>query len=206
MYEKTFIISFGDEVLGKTNNWKDAYNYVLEGFGEKAININNFETFCQGKLNTWTYFSNPVIRIIDISKVNVLELIKETISEEEKENKTPRRIPKPVKPDKNTVTTPTRTRLITGKKTPLVDASKLPEGTKRKGLDGFKYIVKNKNGKNKWVKHSVATHSIPTNSNRKSPASKAKEYKDGTVMKGEDGNMWEVKKINSNTYKWIKRK
>lgn len=206
MLVKSFHVSFGDEVLGKTNNYEEAYKYILEGFGEKAINMNNYETFCQGKLNTWKYYSNPVIRIIDISKVNVLDLINQTLNEKENINKQTKKknLPKPVKPDKNSVTTPTRTRLKGDKKTPLMEASKFKEGTVRKGSDGNKYIVKNKNGNFKWVKYIKETHTIPTNSNRKSPLQKAKEYKEGTKMKGQDGNTWVVKKVNDHSYKWIK--
>ena len=54
------------------------------------------------------------------------------------------RIPKPVKVQKNTACTPTRTRLVTGKKTPPIPASQLAEGTIKIGNDGNAWINKKK--------------------------------------------------------------
>ena len=201
MCERVFVIAFGQEILGRTNSYEEAYSYITESFGEKAINVNNFNTFGQGAMDEWVYYDNPKIRVIDLGKdkIDPVKLL-EGIDEEDDTV----RVPKPVKPVKNIPTTPLRTRLITNKKTPPVDASKLKEGSIRKGADGTTWTNKKlKNGSFKWVKYYEETHE-GLDRKRKAPALRAKEYEEGTVMKGADGNEWIVKKVKGNVFKWVK--
>ena len=201
MCERVFVIAFGQEILGRTDNFEEAYSYIKESFGEKAINIENFNTFGQGAMDEWIYYDNPKIRIINLRKkiIDPLELLEEVEDSDEVV-----RIPKPIKPVKNIPTTPMRTRLITNKKSPPIDASKLKEGSVRKGEDGTSWTNKKlKNGKFKWVKYYEETHD-GLERKRKAPVLRAKEYKEGTVMKGSDGNDWIVKKVRENVFKWVK--
>ena len=39
---------------------------------------------------------------------------------------------------------------------------------------------------------------------RKAPMAKAKEFRVGTVMKGEDGKEWMVKKMKGDKFKWVR--
>lgn len=199
MCDRTFVIVFGDEILGKTDDYNQAYDYLIESFGEKAINLDNYNVYCQGLLEEWIYYDNPKVRIIDHSKKNIdpLQLI-ENIKEEVT------RIPKPVKVEKNLPTTPTRTRLVTNTKSPPVNASKLKEGTIKKGNDGSMWINKKfKNGSFKWVRYYEETHE-GLERKRKAPSHKAKEYKVGTIMTGVDGNQWIVKRVREGVFKWVK--
>lgn len=205
MIERVFVIAFGNEILGKTPTWDEAYIYLTKSFGEKAINIDNYNCFGQGKLDEWTYFDNPKIRIINLPKGEVeVEKILEDLDDNKSKNETIR-LPSPEKPIRCNVTTPTRTRLkVKNTKNPLADASKLKEGTIKKSSDGTKWIVKRmKNGGAKWTRYYEETHD-GLERKRKSPKLKAKEYEEGTVMDGEDGNRWIVKKVKDNTFKWVK--
>ena len=113
------------------------------------------------------------------------------------------RIPKPMKPVKNVATTPTRTRLVTGKKTPPIPASQIPEGTVKIGNDGNAWINKKKGGSYKWVRHYDETHD-GLERKRKAPKEKAREFKEGTIMRGEDGREWMVKKMRGGKFKWVR--
>ena len=200
MIERVFVIAFGNEILGKTETWDEAYIYLIKSFGEKAIAIENYNSFGQGKLDEWSYFDNPKIRIINLPKKELDPC--QVLEDVEEENSI--RVPNPVNPIKCKVTTPTRTRLIIGGKTPMADATKLKEGTVRKGNDGTLWTnKKSKTGKGKWVKYYEETHE-GLERKRKSPKLRAKEYDEGTVMEGNDGNKWIVKKVKDNVFKWVK--
>ena len=128
--------------------------------------------------------------------INVSEIIKGIEDE-------PKRIPKPSRPVVNKALTPTRTRLITGNKTPPIPASELPEGTVKRGNDGTNWINKKKGSGYKWVRYYEETHD-GLERKRKAPKRRAKEFKEGTVLKGEDGNDWMVKKIAGNRFRWVR--
>jgi len=123
-----------------------------------------------------------------------------------KNDETEKRFNVAVKKEKLIACTPTRTRLVTGKKTPPLKAASVKEGTVKKGQGGTLWISTIKNGKYKWVQYFEETHEGKERktTKRKAPSGKAKEFKEGTVMEGEDGNEWIVKKSKTGTFRWVK--
>ena len=105
-----YIVAKGKEILGQAESRQDALGYIQETYGEKSVKASNYEPRCQGQLEEWRHEDGDKIRVIMVCKetpslVNMLES-----ADVEREV----RIPKPMKPVKNTATTPTRTRLVTG--------------------------------------------------------------------------------------------
>ena len=194
-----FIVAKGKEILGQAESREDALGYIQETYGEDAIKAQNYEPRCQGQLEEWTQGEGDKIRVIMVCKENpsMIKMLEQADVEREV------RIPKPMKPVKNVATTPTRTRLVTGKKTPPIPASELPEGTIKRGNDGENWINKKKNGTHRWIRYIEETHD-GLERKRKAPNAKAREFKVGTVMTGEDGREWIVKKVKDKNFRWVR--
>lgn len=194
-----YIVAKGKEILGQAESREDAIGYIEETYGEASVKADRYEPRCQGQLEEWRQGEGDKIRVIMVCQKtpSMIDLLnKADVSREV-------RIPKPMKPVKNVATTPTRTRLVTGKKTPPIPASELPEGTVKRGNDGENWINKEKNGTFRWVRYIEETHD-GLERKRKAPNAKAKEFKEGTVMKGGDGRDWIVKKAKNNSYRWVR--
>ena len=199
MSKYLYVVAHGKEILGQTEERSDAIQYIKETYGDQTVRGDNYEPRCQGQLEEWIQDNGVRIRVIMINpeKFDLMRVLKEADVEREV------RIPKPSKPVKNVACTPTRTRLVTGKKTPPVPASGLPEGTIKKGNDGENWVNKKKNGTFRWVRYYEETHD-GLERKRKAPKQKAKEFKVGTVMTGEDGREWAVKKTKDNKFRWVR--
>jgi len=197
MSSHVFIVAYGKDILGQAETRDDAMEYLVENYGENTISPDNYYPKCQGMMEEWKCGEKSA-RIIMMrhDPINVSEIIKGIEDE-------PKRIPKPMRPVVNKALTPTRTRLITGNKTPPIPASELPEGTVKRGNDGTNWINKRKGAGYKWVRYYEETHD-GLERKRKAPKSRAREFKEGTVMKGEDGNDWMVKKIAGNRFRWVR--
>ncbi len=194
-----YIVAKGKEILGQAESRQDALGYIQETYGEESVKASNYEPRCQGQLEEWRHEDGDKIRVIMVCKetpslVNMLEA-----ADVEREV----RIPKPMKPVKNTATTPTRTRLVTGKKTPPIPASELPEGTIKRGNDGETWINKTKNGTYRWNRY-IEEKTDGLERKGKAPNAKAREIKVGTVMTGEDGREWIVKKVRDKNFRWVR--
>ena len=101
--------------------------------------------------------------------------------------------------------TPRRTTLKMKRKK---KASVMNAGDIKEGEDGNTYICKEKsNGTLYWTRYTQKTYQgVPVKkSTRKCPLKPAKEYKPGTTKKGEDGNLWTVKKMNNDSYRWVRK-
>jgi len=101
--------------------------------------------------------------------------------------------------------TPKRTNLKTKKKKRV---SVQKEGEIMEGEDGKLYISKKKtNGKMGWTRYTEKKYqgAPKKKSSRKCPKKPAKEFKENHTMKGEDGNIWKVKKIKNGTFRWVKQ-
>lgn len=199
MPETVFVIANGSEILGQIEDRKDGIEYLRENYSNDCFNCDNYYPKCQGLLEEFVQKENKKFRIIEIrsNNMDILPMIKKASVKEMK------RVPKPSKPEKNTACTPTRTRLITGKKTPPIPASQVKEGTVKRGNDGNTWISKKKGDGFKWIKYYEETHD-GLERKRKAPKGKAKEFKVGTVKTGEDGKKWIVKKVKDNKYKWVR--
>ena len=200
MSKIVFVVAQGSTILGQSESREDGIGYLRETYGEEKFNPENYFPKCQGMLDEFCYDDNEKkFRLIEVREGGVD--LKSLLEEASKRKIT--RIPKPVKPMKNTACTPTRTRLVTGKKTPPIPASRLPEGTVKVGNDGSTWINKRKGDTYRWVKYYEETHD-GLERKRKAPKAKAKEFKVGTIMKGEDGREWMVKKMKGDKFKWVR--
>ena len=196
--ETVFIVACGSEILGQTDNKEDAMEYLKETYGDNCLKCEGYQPKCQGLLEEWKG-DKQKLRIITIypGNMDIVKLL------EEADVKREVRIPKPAKPVKNIATTPTRTRLVTGKKTPPIPASEIPEGTIKLGNDGKQWINKKKGNGFKWVRYYEETHD-GLERKRKAPMQRAKQFKEGTIKKGEDGRDWLVKKVTGNKFRWVR--
>lgn len=200
MKDSVFVVAVGSDILGQSLSREDGIGYLKENYGEEKFTWENYHPKCQGLLEEFhTGEGEKKIRLIEVMEggVNLEKLLRQA-----SERKAVR-IPKPVKPEKNMPCTPTRTRLVTGKKTPPIPASQLPEGTVKLGNDGSTWINKKKGNDFKWVRYYEETHD-GLQRKRKAPRAKAKEFREGTVMKGEDQREWIVKKTNGGKFKWVR--
>ena len=196
--ESVFIVACGSEILGQTDKKEDAIEYLQETYGDDCVNCDKYEPRCQGLLEEWRGDQHK-LRIITINpgEFDMVKLLEHVDHKEEP------RIPKPIKPVRNTACTPTRTRLVTGKKTPPIPASGLPEGTIKLGNDGKQWINKKKGNTFKWIRYYEETHE-GLERKRKAPKERAKQFKEGTVKTGEDGRDWIVKKVKENKFRWVR--
>jgi hypothetical protein len=200
MTQLVFVVAHGSTILGQSETRDDGIGYLKETYGEEKFVPDNYFPKCQGLLEEFNYDDNEKkFRLIEV-RDNGIDL-KSLLHQASKKKIT--RIPKPSKPVRNEACTPMRTRLVTGKKTPPIPASRLPEGTVKLGNDGTTWINKKKGGSFKWVKYYEETHE-GLERKRKAPKDKAKEFKVGTVMKGEDGKEWMVKKMKGDKFKWVR--
>lgn len=200
MTDIIFVVAEGSNILGQAKTREDGIGYLKETYGDEKFTAENYFPKCQGLLDEFNYDDNSKkFRLIEVREkgVNLENLL------EESSKRRVTRIPKPVKVQKNTACTPTRTRLVTGKKTPPIPASQLVEGTIKIGNDGNAWINKKKGDGFKWVRHYDETHD-GLERKRKAPKAKAREFKVGTTMIGEDGKEWIVKKMKGNKFKWVR--
>ena len=195
-----FVVADGSSILGQSETRDDGIGYLMETYGEDKFVPENYFPKCQGMLDEFCYDENKKkFRLIEVRDGGI-DLMK--LLEEASKHKSIR-IPKPTKQVRNTACTPTRTRLVTGKKTPPIPASQIPEGTVKMGNDGNAWINKKKGDVYKWVRHYDETHD-GLERKRKAPKEKAREFKEGTVMNGEDGREWVVKKMKGGKFKWVR--
>ena len=103
-----YIVAKGKEILGQAESREDALGYIHETYGEESLKASNYEPRCQGQLEEWKYGDSEKIRVIMVCKEtpSITDMLETADVEREV------RIPKPMKPVKNTATTPTRTRLV----------------------------------------------------------------------------------------------
>ena len=195
-----FVVAEGSNILGQAKTREDGIGYLRETYGEEKFSANNYHPKCQGLLEEFDLGEGQKkFRLIEVRDkgVDLIELLRESSKQKII------RIPKPVKVQRNAACTPTRTRLVTGKKTPPIPASQLAEGTIKIGNDGNAWINKKKGDGFKWVRHYDETHD-GLERKRKAPKAKAREFRAGTTMMGEDGKEWIVKKMKGNKFKWVR--
>jgi len=200
-----FIVACGNEKIGEYETKEECIIFLKKSFGDRMIKPDNYHSSCQGMLEEWRNSDIPgfpVVRILELEakKSSITDLLK--VADKNKVEEV--RVPKPVKKVRITACTPTRTRLVTNKKTPPIPASEVEEGTIKEGNDSALYISKKlKDGSSRWTRYYEETHD-GLERKRKAPKGKAKEYKEGTVMKGEDGKKWRVKQVKKGVFKWVR--
>ena len=195
-----FVVAEGSNILGQAKTREDGIGYLRETYGEDKFNPENYFPKCQGLLEEFDHGEGQKkFRLIEVREgdIDLMSLLQESSKRKVV------RIPKPVKVQRNTACTPTRTRLVTGKKTPPIPASQIAEGTIKIGNDGNAWINKKKGDGFKWVRHYDETHD-GLERKRKAPKTKAREFRVGTTMMGEDGKEWIVKKMKGNKFKWVR--
>ena len=72
-----------------------------------------------------------------------------------------------------------------------------------KMLEEADWVNKKKNGTHRWIRYIEETHD-GLERKRKAPNAKAREFKVGTVMTGEDGREWIVKKVKDKNFRWVR--
>jgi hypothetical protein len=182
--------------IGKSISRQDAYEYIKEE-NEKILPYLEYKPVGVGEVDIW---QNPIIKI-EIRRqkntnVDILEVIKQhNISNNNSKQRAIVRFSKEINVTKVMPCTPRRTR-IKNKEDNLEEAveGKIIE------KNGKKYIsMKDKNGEVKWEIYREAKYS-----KRKSPIEPAKNYKEGTIKKGLDGNNWKVNKSTKGIKRWVK--
>jgi hypothetical protein len=192
--------------IGKSLSYREAIEYVQESYSH-ILPYLDWEPYLN--VDCWENGVNSIKIERHVREINLRSLIddyqkqsekymKESDSEEENEiidQEVRKRMPY----------TPKRTNLKT-KKNKRVSVKK--EGEIMEAEDGKMYISKKKtNGKIGWTRYVPKKYQgPPRKAIRKSPTKPAKEFPEGKVMKGEDGNMWKVKKIKNGTFRWVKDK
>ena len=91
------------------------------------------------------------------------------------------------------------------RQSPTVTATIFEKGTEKIGNDGNMYVVdKNKNGVLRWIKKTHTPAKIKTNSKqRPSPSDSANKFNLGTEKKGNDGQIYVVKKTSAGIKRWM---
>jgi len=187
--------------IGKSACRQDAYEYIQEEHGDimpfleyNPIGVGDIEIWENGllKLEIRKMYSSAI-------KVDVIKVLDSNIKNNKNLKGKIRFIEKNV--TKVMPCTPTRTRI---KK----DNGKMEKANEGKIIEknGKKYISKkDKNGNYKWNIYQEEKYSKTSTTKRKSPKLPAKDYKEGTVKKGLDGNNWIVKKLANGNKKWMKK-
>lgn len=104
--------------------------------------------------------------------------------------------------------TPQRTTLKMKRKKKV---SVMKIGEIKEGEDGKMYICKQKaSGKLYWTQYVQKTYQgVPVKGDgkktRKCPPKPAKEFKSGTVRKGEDGKLWLAKEMSNGNLRWVRK-
>ncbi len=81
---------------------------------------------------------------------------------------------------------------------PKASAKNFPLGTTRKGKDGNTWKVGRDANGHTWVRLPRSTIVLSRRKSRPSPSESATLFPLGTVLKGNDGNLWKI--IRTNTY------
>ena len=187
--------------IGKSACRDDAYEYIKEEHAD-IMPFLEYNPIGVGDIEIW---ENGLVKIeikklySPSNKINVVKVLESNIKNEKNEKNKVRFIEKNV--SKVMPCTPTRTRL----KKENGEMEKAKEG-KIMVKNGKKYISKkDKNGNYKWNIYHEEKYSKNNLNKRKSPKFPAKDYKEGTVKKGLDGNNWKVKILASGNKKWVKK-
>ena len=193
-----FDIYINNNRIGKSATRADAFGYIEEEHGE-LLPFLEYNPVGVGDVEIWEngLTKIEIRRILSPSaKIDVLKIL-------EKKIKQPQTVEKEreVNVTKVMPCTPRRTRIKNDKnKLEIAEEGKIIE------KNGKKYISKkDKKGNYKWNIYQEAKYEKTNTTKRKAPKSPAKDYKEGTVKKGLDGNNWIVKKLNSGAKKWIKK-
>jgi hypothetical protein len=191
--------------IGKSVSREDAYGYIKQEYSG-LLPFLEYDAYGVGDIEIW---KNGIIqleihrKINNKYKVDVIELL-----ENNKENKKSTKKEIKEKEEKEEIKeinvarvmpcTPRRTRIKNNK-----DVLEKAEENKIIEKDGKKYIAKN--GKWSIYRENNYSKKNSSTSKRKAPKSPAKNYKEGIVKKGEDGNNWIVKKQKNGNNKWFKK-
>ena len=190
--------------IGKSASHTDAYEYIQEEHGE-IMPFLEYNPIGVGDVDIW---ENGFIKIeirklkSPSKKVDIIKILDRTIEE----NKNPKDREKEREKREINVTkvlpcTPKRTRIKD-------DSGKLEKAKEGRIIErnGKKYISKrDKSGNYKWTVYYEDKYSKTSTTKRKAPKTPAKNFKEGTVKKGLDGNNWIVKKMNNGNKKWMKK-
>ena len=171
----------------------EAHEYISNKHND-LMPFLEYEPLGDGGLEAWT---NGVIDIkivrIKKGKLDINKLLSEYTEKEGKEREV-----KEVHVEKMTPLTPRRTQIKGEKK-----LTKAGEGKPKKDKNGNIWVSKkNKKGEYKWTRYYEESYE---NSKRKCPKNAAKNYDEGTVKKGMDGKMWQVKLLSNDTKKWFRK-
>ena len=189
--------------LGKSESKQEGIDYLKENYHDILPYLTWESTGCGG-VDRWSNGYNEIIMekiypdgidlvfLIDEYSKKQKRSLDKTQEEEIDEEKI-----------KMAPFTPKRTTLKTGKnKKQKVEK----EGKVIIGEDGKKYISKKtKTGAIKWFRFHEKNYKGTSAKGRKSPEKPAKDYKEGTVKKGIDGEKWVVKKTANGILKWVRK-
>lgn len=188
-------VHLNENKVYECGNRDEAHDYINAEHNE-IMPFLEYEPYGDGSLEVWsnTLMNIKVIRIKK-GKVDIHRLLEEHKNRDERE-----RVIEEVNVEKTTPLTPKRTQMKDNKK--LIKAG---EGKTKKDKDGNTWISKkNKKGEYKWTRYYEENYEN-SNSKRKCPKNPAKTYEEGTVKKGLDGKMWQVKLLGSGKKKWYRK-
>lgn len=200
---KEFYEIYVDEVkICSFKNRESAHQYLREKHAY-ILPYLEYEPIAMGNLEVW---QNPTVRIeirrsfkgkMDIHKL-LNDHLKNIINNNTNEN-----IKNEVKEINTSIAmpcTPRRTKIITKN-----DKKETAEEGKIIIVNDEEYIgKKGKDGKVRWAKYYKKNYETVANK-RQAPKEMAKNFKEGTQKKGENGQMWIVKKQKNGSLKWFKK-
>lgn len=196
--KQSFEIYINEIRIGRSASRQDAFEYIEEQHGN-ILPFLEYNPIGVGDIEIW---ENGLIKIeirrhLSLStKIDIIKIL-------DKKIKTPLNIEKirEINVTKVMPCTPKRTRIKNNQdKLEIAEEGKIIEN------NGKKYISKkDKNGNYKWDIYYEGKYVKTNTTKRKCPKIPAKDFKEGTVEKGLDGNNWIVKKIANGTKKWMKK-
>ena len=195
-----FDIYINGNRIGKSASRSDAVGYIQEEHGS-ILPFLEYNPIGVGDVDIWEngLTKIEIRRILSPStKIDILKILDKKISEPSNEEREKER---EINVTKVMPCTPRRTRIKNEK-----DKLEIAEEGKIIEKQGKKYISKkDKKGNYKWEIYQEAKYEKTNTTKRKSPKNPAKDFKEGTVKKGLDGNNWIVKQLNNGNKKWIKK-
>ena len=207
-----YVIHIDNKEKKRLNTYNEALRYVKDNYQE-MIKRMDWEPKGCGGVDLWDNGINSIMiekcypEGVDLEFLakehHLLELEDERNDEESEDDEVIDQEEKKKMPY-----TPRRTTLKMKRKKKV---SVMEIGEIKEGEDGKMYICKEKtNGRLYWTQYVQKTYSgVPikkeTKKTRKCPSKPAKEFKHGTVRKGEDGEMWVAKEMSNGSFRWFKK-